>query len=187
MRDRSAQPASSGRGTGCSAARRRDARARARKPSAVNGELDGGALPHRRARAPASKPRWRRPAHSARPPWPAAVASVSWGEKMGRERMNPRVPGPPPVAGFVRATRAGGRRIHIRRRGGDAAVTGQFWPKRGAASGRFGGLAIGCCAEGPSVARAERAGPISCLGCFNSESFKLFFLFSRSILIAVFE
>ena len=36
------------------------ARARARKQGAIHGELDGGALTHRRARTPASKPRRRR-------------------------------------------------------------------------------------------------------------------------------
>ena len=60
---------------------RRGARARARKQGAIHGELDGGALTQRRARAPASKPRWRRSARSARPPWPVAVASVAWREK----------------------------------------------------------------------------------------------------------
>ena len=83
------------------------ARARARKRGAIHGELDGGALTHQRARAPASKPRWHRPAHSARPPWPAAIASVSWREKTGRQTMNARVPGSPPSPVlFARRTRA---------------------------------------------------------------------------------
>ena len=68
----------------------------ARELGSVHGRLNGGALTLRRACAPASKPRWRRPARSARPPWPVVVASVSWREKTGRERMNPRVRGPPP-------------------------------------------------------------------------------------------
>ena len=79
----------------------------AREPGAIHGELDGGALTLRRALAPASKPRWRRPARSARPPWPVAVAAVSWREKTGRERMNARVRGSPPSPVlFARRARA---------------------------------------------------------------------------------
>ena len=78
----------------------------ARELGSVHGRLDGGALTLRRAHAPARKPRWRRPACSARPPWPAVVAAVSWREK-GRERMNPRVRGPPPSPVlFARRARA---------------------------------------------------------------------------------
>src|SRR6185437_8297979 len=65
----------------------------AREHGSVHGRLDGGALTLRRARAPASKPRWCRPTRSARPPWPVAVASVSSRKKTERERMNPRVQG----------------------------------------------------------------------------------------------
>ena len=168
---------------------RRGARARAPKRGTIHGELDGGALTHRRARAPASKPRWRRHAHSAGPPRPAAVTSVSWREKTEREN-EPRVCGRRGVAEFCsREKSARPSDLDRRRRtaGNGGRRTGQFGPKRGAAPGRFGGLAIGCWAEGPSVARAERAGPISCLGCFNSESFKLFFYFPKEFLIVVFE
>ena len=55
----------------------------AREHGSVHGRLDGGALTLWRARAPASKPRRRRPARSARPPWPVAVAAMQWREKGG--------------------------------------------------------------------------------------------------------
>ena len=55
---------------------RRGARARARKQGAIHGELDGGALTHRRARTPASKPRRRRFALSSAAAM--AVASAPW-------------------------------------------------------------------------------------------------------------
>jgi len=55
----------------------------ARKRGSVHGRLDGGALTLWRARAPASRPRRRRPARSARPPWPVAVAAEQWREKGG--------------------------------------------------------------------------------------------------------
>jgi len=55
---------------------RRGARARARKQGAIHGELDGGALTHRRARTPASKPRRRRFALSSVAAM--AVASAPW-------------------------------------------------------------------------------------------------------------
>jgi len=58
----------------------------AREHGSVHGRLDGGALTLWRARAPASKPRRRRPARSARPPWPVAVAAAQWREK-GEGRM----------------------------------------------------------------------------------------------------
>ena len=54
----------------------------AREHGSVHGRLDGGALTLRRARAPASKPRWRRPARSPRPPMAAAVCERKGG---GRE------------------------------------------------------------------------------------------------------
>ena len=60
---------------------RRGRTRKARELGSVHGRLDGGALTLRRARAPASKPRWRRPARSTRPPWPVAVAAVQWREK----------------------------------------------------------------------------------------------------------
>jgi len=84
----------------------------AREPGAIHGELDGGALTHRRARAPASKPRWRRPAHSAGPPWPAAVASVSRREK-GEGKNELGFEGRRVVVGFDPAKRAGDRSIKI--------------------------------------------------------------------------
>ena len=84
----------------------------AREPGAIHGELDGGALTHRRARAPASKPRWRRPAHSAGPPWPAAVASVSRREK-GEGKNELGFEGRRVVVGFDPANRAGDRPIKI--------------------------------------------------------------------------
>ena len=55
---------------------RRGARARARKQGAIHGELDGGALTHRRARTPASKPRWRRFVLSSAAAM--AIASAPW-------------------------------------------------------------------------------------------------------------
>jgi len=55
---------------------RRGARARARKQGAIHGELDGGALTHRRARTPASKPRRRRFVLSSAAAM--AVASAPW-------------------------------------------------------------------------------------------------------------
>ena len=57
----------------------------ARKHGSVHGRLDGGALTLWRARAPASKPRRRRPARSARPPWPVAVTAAKSGERRGRK------------------------------------------------------------------------------------------------------
>ena len=62
---------------------RRGRACRARERGSVHGRLDGGALSLWRARAPASKPRLRRPARSARPPWPVAVAAAQWREKGG--------------------------------------------------------------------------------------------------------
>jgi len=158
VRDRPAQPVSSGRGTGCSAARRRDAGAHARgleKRGAIHGELDGGALTHRRARAPASKPRWRRPVHSAGPPWPAAVASFSWREKTER-RMSLGFAGDAASPSFVPAKRALGRPILIvgdGRLGTAAGERASFGP-RGAR--RRAGLAAWPLAVGPK-ARASRA------------------------------
>jgi len=84
----------------------------AREPGAIHGELDGGTLTHRRARAPASKPRWRRPAHSAGPPRPAAVASVSRKEK-GEGKNELGFDGRRVVVGFDPAKRAGDRSIKI--------------------------------------------------------------------------
>ena len=55
---------------------RRGACARARKQGAIHGELDGGALTHRRARTPASKPRRRRFVLSSAAAM--AVASAPW-------------------------------------------------------------------------------------------------------------
>jgi len=91
---------------------RRGARARARKQGAIHGELDGGALTHRRARTPASKPQWRRSARSARPPWPVAVASVAWREK-GERKNELGFEGRRVVVGFDPANRAGDRPIKI--------------------------------------------------------------------------
>ena len=62
-------------------------------------------------------------------------------------------------------------------------MSGPNLAQEGAVLGWFGGLAIGCWAEGPSAARAERAGPISRLGCVNSEIFTLFFYFPEVFLI----
>jgi len=84
----------------------------AREPGAIHGELDGGALTHWRARAPASKPRWRRPAHSDGPPRPAAVASVSRKEK-GEGKNELGFDGRRVVVGFDPAKRAGDRSIKI--------------------------------------------------------------------------
>ena len=125
----------------------------AREHGSVHGQLGGGVLTLRRARAPASKPRWRRPAHSARPPWPAAVASVSWREKTGRERMNARVRGSPPSPVlFARRARAavGFRSDGEGRRGGERARFGTRGARRRA------GLAAWPSAVGPN-ARAARA------------------------------
>ena len=118
---------------------RRGARAHARKRGAIHGELDGGALTQRRARAPASKPRWRRPAHSAGPPWPAAAASVLRREK-GEGKNELGFEGRRVVVGFDPANRAGDRPIKID--GRDRASPP--------------GLAGGPCGRG----RGRRGGPI---------------------------
>ena len=55
---------------------RRGARARARKQGAIDGEFDGGALTHWRARIPARKPRRRRFVLSSAAAM--AVASAPW-------------------------------------------------------------------------------------------------------------
>ena len=111
----------------------------AREPGAIHGELDGGALTHRRARAPASKPWWRRPAHSAGPPWPAAAASVLRREK-GEGKNELGFEGRRVVVGFDPANRAGDRPIKID--GRDRASPP--------------GLAGGPCGRG----RGRRGGPI---------------------------
>ena len=92
----------------------------AREHGSIHGRLDGGALPLQRARAPASKPQWRRPACSARPPWRSGRHCVAWREKgegempLGfRERAG--------VAGFDPARVAAGRRIRSNGRDGSAA------------------------------------------------------------------
>ena len=99
---------------------RRGARARARKRGAIHGELDGGALTHRRARAPASKPRWRRPACFARPSWRSGRRCVAWREK-GEGEMSLGFRGNAGVAGFDPARVAAGRRIRSDGRESSAA------------------------------------------------------------------
>ena len=98
-----------------------------------------GERARRRARAPASKPRWRRPARSARPPWLVAVASVAWREKEeGKNELG--FEGRRVVVGFDPANRAGDRPIKID--GRDRASPP--------------GLAGGPCGRG----RGRRGGPI---------------------------
>ena len=140
--------------------------------------LDGGVLPHRGARAPARGP--------AAAPWLLSLAP--WlppfrGERRQRGRMSLGFAGDASSPGFCSREKSARPLDPDRRRrtaGNGGRRMGQIWPKRGAAPGRFGGLAIGCWAEGPGVARAERAGPISCLGCFNSESSNCFFYFPEA-------
>ena len=141
----------------------------------------------RRAHPPASARAGKQAAVA--PPCPLRRATMasgrrlrSWREKTEREN-EPRVCGRRGVAEFCsREKSARPSDLDRRRRtaGNGGRRMGQIWPKRGAAPGRFGGLAIGCWAEGPGVARAERAGPISCLGCFNSESSNCFFYFPEA-------
>ena len=90
---------------------------------------------------------------------------------------------PPAVASFL-SREARGRPSDLDPMAeGDATVSGPNLAQEGAVLGWFGGLAIGCWAEGPSAARAEWSGLISRPGCFNSESFNCFFYFSEAFSI----
>ena len=151
---------------------RRGAHARARKQGAIHGELDGGALTHRRARTPASKPRRRRFALSSAAAM--AVASAPWlplrsVEREGGGENDARVWGAATATCFLfrrkprtsvrskstaaRASRLLGRQAAQAGGGGDAAA------------GRFGGLAVGCRASGPSKGGRAGRGPVLLLGC----------------------
>ena len=154
----------------------------ARKRGSVHGRLDGGALTLWRARAPASKPRRRRPARSARPPGPVAVASVAWRE-MGERKNELGFEGRRVVVGFDPANRAGDRPIKIDGRD-RASPPGLAGGPCGRGRGRRGGpirrpgrwlSGLGPKERWPS---RPRAGLL--LGRLNSALFYCFFYFSRS-------
>ena len=144
----------------------------AREPGAIHGELDGGALTHRRARTPASKPRRCRFALSSAVAM--AVASAPWlpprsVEREGGGENDARVWGAATATRFLfrrkprtsvrskstaaRASRLLGRQAAQAGGGGDAAA------------GRFGGLAVGCRASGPRKGGRAGRGPVLLLGC----------------------
>ena len=146
--------------------------------------LDGGVLPHRGARAPARGP--------AAAPWLLSLAP--WlppfcGERTQRGEMSLGFAGDASSPGFCFREKSARPLDPDRRRrtaGNGGRRMGQIWPKRGAAPGRFGGLAVSCWAEGPSAARAEWTGLISRPGRFNSARFNSFCYFFRSIYLMFF-
>ena len=148
----------------------------AREHGSVHGRLDGGALALWRARVPASKPRQRRPAHSAQPPWPVAVTAASRGERRGREkeplgfreRPSPTVLIPRGSRSAVGSDPTAERAP--RRPGPNEAQVGErdgpaWWPARWLSGRRPG---------------AARRVPYSALGHLNSKTFNPFCFF-RSI------
>jgi len=166
---------------------RRGARARARKQGAIHGELDGGALTHRRARTPASKPRRRR--FSLSSAVAMAVASAPWlpprsVEREGGGENDARVWGAATATRFCSGENRGrpsdpnqrprerlafwaGKRPRRAGEGTPRRAVSAAWP-----------LAVGPRAQGRVAEQA--AGRFCSLAAEQCYSFYCFFYFSRS-------